>query len=444
MPVIVSLQQEDTSTSREYICRELLRVLPGRRLVLRAQDGAHDVVLKLFFGTRRRRYRDRESAGLSALAVAGARTPDILAKLESEDMLGLVLRYLPDSERIDSEDPQRLAALVRLLARLHGNGVTQADLHLNNFFYAEGQLYAIDGDGVRTHHPPLGRRSSIRNFALLLAQLPPATGGCIEMLCAAYGDARGWADNVEVELRRQLNRERRHRVSRYLKKTQRNCTEFAVTGSWQHKLFALRSVDDELISQLLEDPDRLIREGEILKLGNSATVVRHRSVSSGSYVIKRYNVKNFWHRLRRIFKPVARFRRAWCNGQRLHLMQIPTARPLALLERRIGPLRGVAYLVFQDLGDQDLLREVDELGLSEERCNELANLFRLLKLIGVSHGDTKGTNFIVHNDRIHQIDLDGMRAGLKHLETDRDRFLDNWAEPERIRFAAAFQRAGLL
>ncbi|MFV2091139.1 MAG: lipopolysaccharide kinase InaA family protein, partial [Pseudomonadales bacterium] len=348
------------------------------------------------------------------------------------------------SKPVDPLARNRLKDLAALLAHLHDKGVWQKDLHLDNFLIAHGQLYAIDGDGVRADGPTLSRRTSLRNLALLLAQLPPSADDGIAALRAAYCEARGWVDDVDTELRRLLVVERNRRVNRYLRKTQRNCTEIEVSSSRRQNFLVLRNLDEALVTQLLRDPDRLVREGEVLKAGNSSTVVRHSSSGSGTFIIKRYNIKNPWHRLRRMFKPVTRFRRAWCNGHRLHFMQIATARPLALLEKRIGPFHGVAYLVMEDLGDQDLSREVATAGLSDARCEEVAKLFALLKAIGVSHGDTKATNFMVHDDKIHLIDLDSMHPGFKRLRTDRDRFLDNWAAPERTRFEAAFQRAGLL
>jgi hypothetical protein len=161
-------------------------------------------------------------------------------------------------------------------------------------------------------------------------------------------------------------------------------------------------------------------------------------------VVKRYNIKSFSHRLRRIFKPVSRARRAWCNGHRLHFMRIATARPLALLEQRFGPLRGVAYLLLEDLGDLDLVDDVQKSGLSDARCDQVAELFSLLRTIEVSHGDTKASNFIINGEVVHLIDLDGMQSGLRRSESDRERFLANWANPERERFEAAFRRVGLL
>ena len=68
----------------------------------------------------------------------------------------------------------------------------------------------------------------------------------------------------------------------------------------------------------------------------------------------------------------------------------------------------------------------------------------MLRSAGLCHGDTKASNFIVYQDRVHLIDLDAMRMAARGFEDDVARFLDNWPAPERRRFEAAFGQAGLL
>jgi hypothetical protein len=157
-------------------------------------------------------------------------------------------------------------------------------------------------------------------------------------------------------------------------------------------------------------------------------------------VIKRYNLKGPWHALRRALKPTARFRRAWLNGQRLQFLDIPTARPLALVERRFGPLRGVAYLVMEDLGDRDLGIEVAVGGLTEVRLAQVAALFRALGAAGLTHGDTKASNFLVTADGVAVIDLDAMHSSVnKSLVNKRSVNKSSVSEhPDLTRFLANF------
>ena len=63
------------------------------------------------------------------------------------------------------------------------------------------------------------------------------------------------------------------------------------------------------------------------------------------------------------------------------------------------------------------------------------------------HGDTKISNFVIHDDRVQLIDLDAMflvNGDDGRQESDVRRFLDNFTGEVRRDFAAAFARAGLL
>jgi aspartate/methionine/tyrosine aminotransferase len=62
----------------------------------------------------------------------------------------------------------------------------------------------------------------------------------------------------------------------------------------------------------------------------------------------------------------------------------------------------------EDLGGRDLASEVAASGCPDALADEVAGLFVLLKRSGITHGDTKATNFLIHEDRVHLIDLDAM------------------------------------
>lgn len=202
----------------------------------------------------------------------------------------------------------------------------------------------------------------------------------------------------------------------------------------------------------LADPEAAFAAAEKLKQGNTATVARV-PIGDRSWIVKRYNIKSLGHRLRQSLKRRSRGRNAWRNGERLHEAGIPTARAVALLERHWGPVRGLTYLVMEDLGDLDLRRALATQPPREDQVRAVVELFRRLAALGLSHGDTKATNFLLHGDQIALIDLDAMRAHprahprarLREQAADRARFLANWQDDPAVRqaFADAFRAAGL-
>jgi tRNA A-37 threonylcarbamoyl transferase component Bud32 len=436
-------------------CESVLRLLPGRRLVARVRLDGAAAVLKLFFGPDAVRYCERERRGCALLCEAGVTTPALLGSVTGAGGRGLVFDYLAAAEPLCADDQAGVEAAAAELARLHARGCRHTDLHLDNFLTAPGapRPSLIDGDGVRrVRRGELGFARSLADLAVLGAQRPPRLDPGLDGVWRAYAAVRGWpAGPTETRrLNAAVRGQRRARLRRYLAKAQRDCSEFRCRRDWHCYLVAVRGAWDVDLAALLGDPEAAMDCATVLKAGNSATVVRA-PLGSSTCVIKRYNLKGPWHALRRNLRPLTRFRAAWCNGQRLHMLGIPTARPLALLERRWGPWRGVAYLVMEDLagapgGTLDLAAEVEAAGLQEARLAEVVQIFRDLETAELVHGDTKATNFLLAADGLHLVDLDALAGGgARGRQRDRRRFLDNFRHLPEVhrRIEAAFADAGL-
>ncbi len=436
--------------SGSWHCEQILRVLPGRRVVLRASlstdQDAGERLLKLFVGSGHRRYRQRERRGLDWLDAAGLPVPDVLADLDEAGLSGLVIEYLPGAEVIAPEDQPSVERAAALLGQMHEAGLWQVDLHLKNFIHSAERLFAVDGDGVRRRASPVPQGKGLQDLALLAAQRPPQEDEGAAALLAAYLRNRPGVAVAPEEFGRKVDQARRGRVQRYLKKCFRACTEFSVSEDSSFRYLARRS-RGELVRELLSERNAFNRgdgflEMEAVKRGNSATLVRTRA--DGGVIIKRYNVKSFSKGLRRLLRPLPRYRRAWMMGQLMSFLDLPTAQPLALIEEKRFLLPPVAYLVMEDLQGMDLGEEVAAHGISRARAAEVARLFVLLKRAGLTHGDTKSSNFIVCDGRVCLIDLDAMRLGTAQFEKDVQRFLANWEGAVLETFTAAFQAVELL
>jgi tRNA A-37 threonylcarbamoyl transferase component Bud32 len=186
----------------------------------------------------------------------------------------------------------------------------------------------------------------------------------------------------------------------------------------------------------LADPDVLIDSNRLLKSGNTATVGTV-EIDSHRYVVKRYNIKNAWHALRRCLRP-SRAWNSWRNAHRLAILGIPTPEPIALLEKRWGPFRSKAYFITEYVDGvnihqffhSDRAKEVDWGDLVEQ----FGKLFQQLAAASVSHGDLKATNFIITDDKLVVADLDAMREHQfrwrfrKAFGRDLKRFIQNWTD----------------
>ena len=424
----------------------LLRVLPGKRVVGEAVWRDRRVLAKLFVARRHAQHWEREKQGIEALRGANLPTPEIIhaGRLAGGGHF-LLTEFLDDShtlaecraavEPVPSGSPLALEVLqpaFALLGRLHAAGLVQTDLHLGNFLQHGHDLFLIDGDGIqRVAKGATGlAQQTLDNLALLVAQLPLVWESCLDLLVAAYASEQGTLRPDRESLLPAIERARAQRLTHFLGKTLRECSQFAVRRTTSLFLAVVRA-QKESLAELLEYPDEAIEKGQMLKDGNTCTVARV-EVGGRMLVIKRYNVKSFRHALSRFWRP-SRAWHSWVAGHRLAFYGIPTPAPLAMLEERVGPLRRRAFLITEFCPGESLLQR-----LSSEREPDAAEaaaiveFFGLLFRMNISHGDMKATNLLWSAGRLVVIDLDAMvqhdsrSAFVRDWRRDRGRFLRNW------------------
>lgn len=400
-----------------------LRVLPGKRLTGAGRHADRAVLAKLFIDrTGSGRHRERERRGIDALIANGIATPRPLAAGTLADGGDFLLTEFIDDASILAQDDPLLEAAFATLGRMHACGLVHDDPHLGNFLVRGDALYVLDGDAVRAGATP---DEMLGNLALLIAQLPPDRDAA--PLLAAYRRGHPAATFDPARLHGEVGRMRRRRLDDYLGKCLRDCSLFQVERRWD-RFVAVARDEADFLAPLLADPDRWIERGTPLKQGHTATLalVGH---GGRQLVIKRYNIKSAGHALSRAWRP-SRAWHAWREAHRLRFLGIPTPRPLALIERRVGPLRGRAWLVTDYCAGTSLA----QLPLDEAIMRAAGELFRRLVAARITHGDLKASNLLWHDGRIHLVDLDATRqharegAFRRAWQRDRARFLRNWAE----------------
>ncbi|MBL0952387.1 MAG: UvrB/UvrC motif-containing protein, partial [Pseudomonas sp.] len=336
----------------------------------------------------------------------------------------------------EPKDGPVLAEALGAIGQMHAQGLWQADLHLDNLLRHEGRLYLIDGGGVRCEvaGQPLSRARVLENLGVFFAQLPAELDPFLEELLIHYLLANGEHALPLEMLQAEIAKVRRWRLRDYLKKAARDCSLFAARIG----AFGLRVVRREAeadLQPLLHDLDARIEAGHIYKTGGAATVARV-ELDGRQLVVKRYNVKNWMHWLKRFWRP-SRAWHSWIEGNRLELLGIATPRPLVVIERRWCWLRGRAYLITDYCGGQDIIARFEAYKQATPPENELLALDRLFAALlreRISHGDFKGHNLFWDDVQgaWSLIDLDAMR---QHHSTrsfsrayarDRARFLRNW------------------
>ncbi|MDX9742076.1 MAG: lipopolysaccharide kinase InaA family protein [Gammaproteobacteria bacterium] len=425
---------------------KLLRVLPGKRLTGIGTLDGQTVLAKLFIAKPgAERHWERERQGLTALLDRGIATPRLLgAGRLADDGHYLLTEYIAGAHAPSTLDEAELLPVFRALGRMHAHGLIHRDAHPGNFLIGNGTTYIIDGDAIRGTETP---RAIRENLALLLAQLPQDREARMRAsLLSAYQAENGAAPLVPAQLDDAVDKARARRLDDYLGKCLRNCSLFHVEKHWD-RFIAVPRDEIGFLAPLVAAPDRWMAGGTPLKQGRTATLALI-ELGGRKLVIKRYNIKGPGHALSRGWRP-SRAWHSWVEAHRLSFLGIATPRPLALIENRIGPLRGRAWLVTEYCPGPDLLRRCALAPLGDDAMRALSDLFRRLFAARISHGDLKATNLLWQGDRPVLIDLDAMRqhttsSGFQRAwNKDRARFLRNWPENSALhgRFDAMLPRA---
>ena len=440
-------------------CSAILRHLPGKRLVCRATrpNGEH-VIVKLFLAPRHaRRHCKRERAGIAALVKAQVPTPALLRHATLDDGRTPVVVTAAIAQACSLADcwpglgmPERrnhLRRCIEMIARLHTVGLVQRDIHPGNFLVSGNDIFMIDGDAVRElKRRPLGNeRRALANLAHFLVQFDPEADRWVQAALVDYEQHRGWqARPRRLGVLRRLVRDCRHqRMRQRAAKVTRKCTDVVVRRSWRRYTAWDRRWYATAMQPLLDDPDRFMDAGDRIKDGNSATVVKIR-YQDQTLVIKRYNIKNLPHFLRRCLRP-SRGRAAWRNAFMLRMIGIETPSPLALIEDRWGAFGSRAFLICAHQPGTHLADywppdwQADDTRM--DALVPLTTLIGRLYAARISHGDLKATNLIVDRGKVVLMDLDGLRIHRtrerfsRHYRKDCERLLRNWPRNAPIRRA---------
>jgi tRNA A-37 threonylcarbamoyl transferase component Bud32 len=257
-----------------------------------------------------------------------------------------------------------------------------------------------------------------------------------------YLEKRAWPKNTVLcnRLTKEIRYQHKKNKKKYLKKIYRECSAFICQKSWNRFLVYDRSYNTEKMVRFLTDPDALIDMHRLLKKGNTATVALV-EVDGQCLVVKRYNIKNTWHALRRCSRP-SRAWNSWRNAHRLVVLGIPTPKPIALLEKRWGPFRFQAYFITEyvdGINVYHLLHSESKKEIKhEDLVEQFGNLLQKLANALISHGDFKATNFIFSGGELIVTDLDAMYEHRfatqfhRQFRKDCQRLMKNWTNLPKI------------
>jgi len=158
--------------------------------------------------------------------------------------------------------------------------------------------------------------------------------------------------------------------------------------------------------------DGLMETGQILK-SRPTSFLSCINVNGSDIVIKRYNHKGLWHSIRQSLR-TSRAKRSWLHGHRLAMLGVNTPKPLAYIEKHIGPVLWKSYVLTVHVRGHNLADELGDSNISEQKKQDLHRQIRELMTTlhnnRITHGDFKPTNFVIAQNNVYVTDLDAMKV----------------------------------
>lgn len=461
------------SISREDLppvhCVELVRVIPGRRLVFRAEWQGRNVFAKAFIdaGTAIRDGK-HEQHGVELLMRSKVATPELLfaGTLVDYNAFVLIFSHIQptltfqqawrDSTSDVAGQQKLIERMYHVFAALHNAGLMHRDPHQRNFLVTDEVIYTLDYADIE----PLGRtpksNEAFENLATFFAIMHADADDLIGASYIVYTRARDLPfKDVDISILQSfIVRHRRYSRGHYLKKKIfRECSEFICRR--QHGQFVVyrRDHDSEELRRLIKSPDSYIttETSKYLKQGRSSTVVVTQ-FEKKQIVIKRYNIKNFWKAIGRVGR-CTRASKSWMNAHRLIINNIKTALPIALIENKKGPFASSVYFISEYVVGPNIADFFRDESVGQERKRSLAQsikqLFSTMQNLRISHGDMKASNIIIHDDQPYLMDLDSMQQYSsialfeKGFAKDIKRFMQNWSSMNDVADLFSKELAGI-
>jgi len=425
-------------------CQQLLRIVPGKRLVFLGEAFNKKVIIKCFIHTgKAKKHWQREYAGAKLLTDNNILTPEIIARGCSEQGIYYLLFPYIEGQNLaqfwDNKSEQKrqkqLKQLMVLLAQHHNAGLSHQDVHYANFYLADnGSVYTLDGEEVKACGASLTIPQRLDNLALFLAQ----TFDLSQSVCCSLLDE--YLSSTSLKLNKQdcesfwqsIKAQQQQRIKHYLKKVLRECTEVIYNRKKYSYSLCRREYYNNAIQQLLDQPERFFQDksSQFLKQGNTCTV-KSVWLDNEQLVLKRYNPKGSFYELMHKGQ-MSRARKSWLNAHLLRFMGLATPEPIALIEQQAALGQRCSYFICKFQPGQSSWDYFCRQSANKSIAQKLLAILQRLYDYNITHGDLKGSNILIEQDQVYLLDLDAMTQHKFHWQfnksrqRDQQRFLKNW------------------
>jgi len=421
----------------------ILRYLPRNRLVLQGLWRDQQVAVKIFFHPYKAYWHwRREKRGLTILQQANINTPPLLfvGTHQANNAYLIVTAFINNAGHFEEQLPSIKASLlflqqhIDMMIKLHQQGYIQHDWHVNNFLYAKEKIYAIDAGQIKYNFWQR-KKNQLCNLALFFSMFPLGYHvhykALYDYYCMKVAQSTNKKDYQFI-----LNKVTYHQKNRWqqqIHKLFRSSTKILCEQSFSKRILRTKFAMSQHWDDLLTNPDSAFSlEAHYLKKGNSSTVIKT-CIANTPYVIKRYNIKNKWHGFCRLWRST-RAANSWKFAHLLTVLGVKTPTPCAIVEQRFGPLRKKSYFISHWQSGLPLADYLPQANKEQQLhiAKQIIEIFKRWANAHIIHGDTKASNWLIHEDTVYVLDLDAMHQ-YKNLhnfhyaqQQEWQRFLKNW------------------
>jgi len=297
--------------------------------------------------------------------------------------------------------------LARLSAAMHAAGMVSRDYHAGNVVIrpaADGgfELFLIDLHSARLLQKP-NRALIISDLAKIANSLPVSLSARLRFLQEYYQCAPVPGLPLPECIHR-INRMSERLESRRIKSRSRRCvlksSAFEVSRTMSERYCGRRDFGHAATAALIEDHlSRSGRQASVIKQSSKSTLTTHELPSGETVCVKGYRYRGALYALATLcFR--SRALKSWSAANGLIVRGLLTPQPLAMIEKRFGPLVRESYYLcrWEDRGmELNLYITARQWPQADKKkfivC--LAHAIAELHARGVYHGDLKSNNILV-------------------------------------------------
>ncbi len=451
---------------KSIFLQEILRDLNARRATFLSEYQGQKSIVKLFYDKQGVRHACREVRGLQLLQQCGIATSRVVQYTVLDEGVLLILSYLDNTKTVascwnswdDNDKIVQLSSLLKVLIKMYQKGVWHNDLHLDNILMDENQLYIIDGMDVKRWRKkgPLPSRACLNNLADFFVQLSLADQNLLwtiltedENAKKIFSSNKRWMKKLENKIaQKSLYRQRKIKS-----KAWRNCSSFTLgmLGNYQYVVCADKKESFETMFSHLKQQEK--GYFKYFKKGKANTVL-HYQCDESNWVVKQYSARSYWQWVKHCFKGT-NAASSWENANRLQSLHILTAKPVGVLQKKIGGLPCRGYFVMEYVPGKTLsnyLYSFLDLKKQQEMIAKVVQVMMAMKQNHLCHRDLKPDNWQVFEEKVYLLDLDNLRSYswgpffTYMFNKDVKRFLKAWRYRPLLHqaFIRAFKDRGLL